>query len=330
MRWLERLRAAEKTSHTQESELTKLPKGGSVSFVSDQSQGSEVFQASIGIERDQRAGQAPRWLERVRRGEKTSYTSETELPKLPKAPSGSFGSAQSQGPEVFAAAEGPDGDGPPNGRATLDLSAIDVERFNERAGVLEHDAGLTRTEAERQAAAEQGFTALDELYGAAVGGWAERLRALHASEQSRRGQECITRALAFIEGNWALEALRCGWDELALVGACPVAPWERLDRLGVAYREGTVVAVTASAVLYHSSGKEPLRLLRGSQADGTVLPWERPARDEPPPFKLPDRLEGLPEQELYALARGARFVCELERVWKEIDRRRALGQRAAP
>lgn len=85
-----------------------------------------------------------------------------------------------------------------------------------------------------------------------------------------------------------------------------------------------------SAVLYHSSGKEPLRLLRGSQADGRMLPWERPARDEPPLFKLPDRLEDLSEAELYALGRGARFICELEAIWKEIDRRRALGQKAEP
>jgi hypothetical protein len=61
-----------------------------------------------------------------------------------------------------------------------------------------------------------------------------------------------------------------------------------------------------------------------------VLLWDRPARDKPPPFALPDRLDHLAERELYALARGARYDCELERVWKEIDRRRALAQKTEP
>jgi hypothetical protein len=81
--------------------------------------------------------------------------------------------------------------------------------------------------------------------------------------------------LAFIEDGWALEALRLGWSELELVGTCPVAPWERLDRLGAAYAEGRVIALTPEAVFYRSSDKMLLRLLRASQANGARLPWER-------------------------------------------------------
>jgi hypothetical protein len=210
------------------------------------------------------------------------------------------------------------------------LQAADEAAFSERAAALEYDEGLPRSEAERLAANEQGFATPEALLAAVASGWAEHLRRLQAPERSPRGRQCIAAAVAFIEHGWALEALRCGWSELELVGACPFAPWERLDRLGAAYSMFTPIEVTASAILYRSSGKEPLRLLRGSQAEGARLPWERPARDQPPPFKLPDRLDHLAERELYALARGARFICELERVWKEIDRRRALEQRAEP
>jgi hypothetical protein len=157
----------------------------------------------------------------------------------------------------------------------LNLTPISEAAFNERAAVLEYDAGLMRVEAERQAAAEQGFATLEELFAAVAAGWAERLRGLQASERSPRGRHCIAAALRFIEHGWALEALRCGWDELAIVGACPVAPWQRLDRLGAAYSMFTPIDVTPEAILYRSSGKEPLRLLRGSQAEGAVLPWER-------------------------------------------------------
>jgi hypothetical protein len=43
---------------------------------------------------------------------------------------------------------------------------------------------------------------------------------------------------------------------------------------------------------------------------------------------MPDRPDHLAERELYALARNARFIFELEVIWKEVDRRRVLGQNA--
>jgi hypothetical protein len=159
-------------------------------------------------------------------------------------------------------------------RAVLDLTPISEAMFNERAAVLEFECGLTQAEAERQAVREQGFATPDELFAAIAAGWAERLRGLQASERSKRGQQCLMSALAFIEHGWALEALRLGWPEAELVGGCPRKPWERLDLMGVAYADGTMVAVTAEAIFFHSSGREPLRWLRASQADGAVLPWE--------------------------------------------------------
>jgi hypothetical protein len=164
---------------------------------------------------------------------------------------------------------------PPPGRGpVLDLTPVSEAAFNERAAVLEFDAGLTWAEAERQAANEQGFDNPEDLLAAVVAGWAEHLRKLQASERSPRGQQCITSALAFIADGWALEAPRLGWPEAELVGGCPRKPWERLDLIGATYAGGTVVAVTAEAILFHSSGREPLRWLRASRADGARLPWE--------------------------------------------------------
>ncbi|MGZ8408677.1 MAG: hypothetical protein ACXWVS_01920 [Hyphomicrobium sp.] len=144
--------------------------------------------------------------------------------------------------------------------------------------MLQHEGGLSRWKAELQAARELGFDAPSQLFGAIAAGWAERLRALEASERSPRGQNCITAAgLAFIADGWALEALRCGWTELELVSVCPVAPWDRLDRMGAAYRAFVPFVITSEEMLYRAVGR-PLRRLRGSQADGVVLPWCREIR----------------------------------------------------
>lgn len=151
----------------------------------------------------------------------------------------------------------------------------DESAFNERAAVLRHDGGLSRWRAEPEAAREQGFDAPAKLFAAIVAGWAERLRELQTSEQSARGQQCIAGALSFIADGWAATALSCGWSELELVGACPRKPWERLDRLGAAYSAFAPFVITSEEILYRDA-RRPLRRLRGSQADGGVLPWERP------------------------------------------------------
>lgn len=77
-------------------------------------------------------------------------------------------------------------------RAVLDLTPISEAAFNERAAALEFDAGLTRAEAERQAANEQGFDNPEDLLAAVVAGWAEHLRTLEASERSARGRHNVS------------------------------------------------------------------------------------------------------------------------------------------
>lgn len=180
----------------------------------------------------------------------------------------------------------------------LDIKPIDAERFAERAAVLEFEGGLSREEAERRAAKEMGVDSSAELYAAIAETWAERLGEILASERSPRGRECIAAALRFVADGWAVKALARGWTEIELVGVCPVAPWERLDRMGAAFSRFTPIEITAEAITYATSGAEPLRRFCGSQADGAVLPWEHVERDKPPLYEMTESLDHLPELEL--------------------------------
>ena len=136
-------------------------------------------------------------------------------------------------------------------RKTNTLSQpVDPDDFEERAGIIEHDGGLPRQEAETLAAQEQGFADADSLHGESVRRWAteiERLAKLPAV--SPDGAEALKRARAFIGEGWALQAARLGWDEITIFGVCPRAPWQRLDRKGVAFG-GAVQVVTQDAVAY--------------------------------------------------------------------------------
>lgn len=152
--------------------------------------------------------------------------------------------------------------------------APDLDAFEERAAIAEHNGGLGRSEAEALAASEQGFETPADLVSAAVAGWRVRLEALVRTETSPRGRDCIAQALRFIADGWAGTAALLGWSELELFGADPCAPWERLDRLGAAYSMFTPGAVTADTIIYPGTGSTPMRRYRGSQADGAHLTWE--------------------------------------------------------
>ena len=152
------------------------------------------------------------------------------------------------------------------------LAGPDLDAFEERAGIIEHDAGLPRQEAETRAAREQGHDNTDSLHGEVVAGWAaeiERLAKLPAV--SPEGAVALKRAQAFISEKWALQAARLGWDEVELFGVCPRAPWRRLDRRGVAFG-GAVQIVTQDAVAYVGG----LRRYRAQvNNDGGAVPvWE--------------------------------------------------------
>ncbi len=165
---------------------------------------------------------------------------------------------------------------------------VDADAFEERAGII-HEAHtttiaddgsplpepiftLTQKQAETLAAQEQGYDDAGSLHGDVVQRWAaeiERLATLPAV--SPDGAEALKRAQAFIADRWALQAVRLGWDEIELFGVCPRAPWQRLDRKGVAFY-GAVQAVTAEAVTYVGG----LRRYRAQvNNDGGAVPiWE--------------------------------------------------------
>lgn len=161
---------------------------------------------------------------------------------------------------------------PPKTFATIaTIAAPDPDTWVERAAIREYDGGLPRAEAERLAAQNQGFDDAPALFAAVMAGWAAGLARLALADQTPLGRRCIDRALAFIADGWAAQALALGWAEAELMGADPVAPWARLDRLGAAYLDFPIRAVTADCITYAPA----LRLWRGTKAPGAVLPWER-------------------------------------------------------
>lgn len=149
----------------------------------------------------------------------------------------------------------------------------DLDAFEERAAITQHDGGLSREQAERLAAEAQGYPKVADFYAAAADGWRRNLEALHCAERAPRGRDCIAQALRFIADGWAEKAAALGWPELELFGVDPRAPWERLHRMGAAYSAFTPGAVTAETIVYPGSGARPMRRWRASQADGARLPW---------------------------------------------------------
>ena len=152
------------------------------------------------------------------------------------------------------------------------LTPPDLDSFEERAGIIEHDGGRPCQEAETLAALKQGYDDADSLHGESVRRWAaeiERLAKLRAV--SPEGAEALKRAQAFIAEGWALQAVRLGWGEAELFGVCPRKPWARLDRKGAAFG-GAVQAVTQDAMTYVGG----LRRYRAqvNNDGGAVLIWE--------------------------------------------------------
>ncbi|MEE8453163.1 MAG: hypothetical protein V3R90_00095 [Limibaculum sp.] len=131
---------------------------------------------------------------------------------------------------------------------------------------------ITREQAERMAAREQGHDNTDSLHGEVVARWAaeiERLGKLRAI--SPEGADALKRAQAFIREGWALQAARLGWDEIELFGVCARTPWRRLDTKGAAFG-GAVQAVTQAAVVY-AGGMRRYRV--NVNNDGRAVPiWE--------------------------------------------------------
>lgn len=156
--------------------------------------------------------------------------------------------------------------------AKAGLPSPDLSAFEERAAVAEYDGGMNREEAERVAAAEQGYSNPNDLYAALTEIWQHHLELFARDEASVLEQNCIAAALAFIRGGWAEKAVALGWSEIELFGVEPHEPWERL---GAAYLPFTPSTLTAECITYfHSSEPNPQRMWRQPPSDDAVLPWD--------------------------------------------------------
>jgi len=155
---------------------------------------------------------------------------------------------------------------------------VDENIYEERAAIAEFDGGLSRPDAEKLAAQEQGHADADSLHGDVVERWAAEIERLaRLPVVSPEGAEALKRAQAFIAEGWALQAVRLGWDEVDLFGVCPLKPWARLDRKGAAFG-GAIQAITQDAMTYVGG----LRRYRAqvNNDGGAVLIWEL-AQDTP-------------------------------------------------
>ena len=154
------------------------------------------------------------------------------------------------------------------------LAPLDLDAFEERAAILEYDAGLQRHDAEKLAAQDQGFTDVPSLQGEMVRRWVAKVeRMARLSTISLEGAVVLKSARAFIGDGWALQAVRLGWDEAELFGVCPSKPWARLDRKGVAFG-GAVQAVTQDAVAYVGGHRRYRAQVNND--NGAVPIWELP------------------------------------------------------
>lgn len=146
-----------------------------------------------------------------------------------------------------------------------------VDLFEERAGILEFDAALSRALAEMQALAEISGS-LIEAYDLDQG-WLETVGQWHAAKlpatwiigvlllQSSppRGdwpdrqwlglQDAVTEFCSA----WAVQALELGWTERELFGCHKEAPWRRLDGMGLAlhcYRGAELTSLDETGAVF--------------------------------------------------------------------------------
>jgi hypothetical protein len=118
-----------------------------------------------------------------------------------------------------------------------------ISDFEERASILEFDAGLDRDGANRAAAQELGFASPRALFRARLSAWRGAIDTFkpywlcgsHAEQAPvSNAFDLKSASLDFLNGEHALEAVRLGWDEVQLFGVHEgAAPVERLDALGL-------------------------------------------------------------------------------------------------
>lgn len=134
----------------------------------------------------------------------------------------------------------------------------DLDAFEERAAIAEHDGGLGRVEAEALAAREAGYENPAALYADTTCHWRAELVQMARDRKDEPGAaERIAAAIRFIDEGWAGRALALGWQDIEIMGLCPRDPWGCIKRIGIAWTCHPVAAITVETVTYRTYG-EPL------------------------------------------------------------------------
>ncbi len=103
--------------------------------------------------------------------------------------------------------------------------------------------------------------------------WARKLGQVHRRQRADgRMATLLDRARCFVTVGWHLQAARMGWNELEVFGVCPRAPWERLNRQGIAFSRYSLVALGRDVAVYEHRLRRQRALINND--GGAALIWE--------------------------------------------------------
>lgn len=145
--------------------------------------------------------------------------------------------------------------------------------FEERAAIVEFDAGLSRTAAEDGAAREEGHADAVSFHRWLASEYERGLRSLQTTNLCPSGRAFVETALEFVGSGWAERALAVGWGPHELLRADEDRPWDRLDRLGAAYLANDPIGVTADYIELEPVRREPRRVGRWRGDGKGCWPW---------------------------------------------------------
>jgi len=104
--------------------------------------------------------------------------------------------------------------------------------------------------------------------------WLLGLDRVVATATSALGTAAIERARVFIREGWAAQALALGWTEDELMGVCEGGVPDRPYVIGVAYRPGTIRALTSDGfTLVMPDGAVQHERLGAWLPARVTLPW---------------------------------------------------------
>ena len=159
-----------------------------------------------------------------------------------------------------------------------DIQVLDVVAFEERAAVLEFDAGLSRDEAEAGAARELGYVDLDAFADAVLASWRNAAASAPVPMRDAAHWQTLQRlALTFLATPAAFDAARAGWPAESLFGV-ELADAGAVLAVGAVFRqpgEGDLFAFDRDVALFrHADGGWHHRNRTEFDPTGAVALWE--------------------------------------------------------